>query len=90
MRKGLVTPHGSPKLNAKRELDFSHEEVETPTCTKRKAQCKRTKASCLTLRFWDLKLEIRTEMHTGKAASSEGPSTQSAIHSIYPHYQEIV
>jgi hypothetical protein len=37
MRGGLVTPHSSPKNGAKRELDFSDDEVATPRRTKRKA-----------------------------------------------------
>jgi hypothetical protein len=36
MRGGLVTPHGSPNVGAKRELDFSDDEVATPRRTKRK------------------------------------------------------
>ena len=37
MSGGLVTPHGSPKVGSKRELDFSDDEVATPRRTKRKA-----------------------------------------------------
>jgi hypothetical protein len=37
MRGGLVTPHGSPEVGTKHELDFSDDEVATPRRTKRKA-----------------------------------------------------